>query len=159
MEKLMVQLVPMTMPEFAAFLERDIQEYAEEQVRAGYWSEPEALQRSRQEHTRLLPKGLRTRDHHFFTIQDATGQAMGMIWLNTRLVSSRTSGHIYALEVDEPFRRKGYARQAMRELETVARGMGLKQLSLHVFAHNEGARALYEGLGYKTSSLNMLKEL
>ena len=94
----MVQLAPMTMPEFAVFQERDIQEYADEHVLAGNWSEPEALQRSRQEHARLLPKGLRTRDHHFFTIQDAAGQAVGVIWLQTRLVSSRPSGHIHALD-------------------------------------------------------------
>jgi ribosomal protein S18 acetylase RimI-like enzyme len=159
MEKQMVQLVPMTMPEFAAFQERDIQEYARDQVRAGNWSEPESLQRSRQEHARLLPKGLRTKDHHFFTIRDATGQAVGMIWLNTRLVSSRPSGHVHALEVYQAFRRKGYARQAMLELEEVARGMGLKQLGLHVFAHNEGARSLYEALDYQISSLNMRKDL
>jgi len=41
----------------------------------------------------------------------------------------------------------------------LARGMGLRQLGLHVFAFNEGARLLYEGLGYSVASLNMLKDL
>ena len=160
MEKPTVQLVPMTASEFDAFLERDIRQYATEQTRAGYWSEPEALQRSRQEHARLLPKGLRTRDHHLFTIRHTqTGEAVGAVWLHTRLVSSRPSGYIYDLEVDEAFRRRGYGRQAMLELEKIARSMGLKQLGLHVFAHNEPARSLYGGMGYRVSSLNMLKEL
>ncbi|MFH1183595.1 MAG: GNAT family N-acetyltransferase [Chloroflexota bacterium] len=156
----MVRLTPMTQEQFAAFLERDIRDYADEQVRAGYWSRPEALRRSRQEHTRLLPDGLRTRDHHLFAIEDAeTDQPVGVLWLNSRLVSSRPSGFIYAIEVNEPLRRKGYARQAMLELEEVARGMGLKQLALHVFAHNDAARALYEKLGYGITSLNLSKEL
>ena len=47
----------------------------------------------------------------------------------------------------------------MQELENVARGMGLRQLGLHVFAHNQAARALYEQLGYQTASLNMIKDL
>jgi RimJ/RimL family protein N-acetyltransferase len=37
--------------------------------------------------------------------------------------------------------------------------MGLQRLGLHVFAHNHGARALYESLGYAVASLNMLKPL
>jgi ribosomal protein S18 acetylase RimI-like enzyme len=156
----MVRLARMTPEVFQVFLERDIGEYAQEQVRAGFWSEPESLRRSRQEHTRLLPRGLQTRDHHFFVIEDSeTGQAVGMVWLNTRLVSARPSGFIYALDVEESFRRRGYGRQAMLELEHVARGMGLKQLALHVFAHNDAARALYESLGYQIASLNLSKEL
>jgi hypothetical protein len=47
----------------------------------------------------------------------------------------------------------------MLELENVARGMGLRQLGLHVFAFNDGARALYDGLGYSVASRNMLKDL
>ena len=77
----------------------------------------------------------------------------------TDLNSSRGSGHIFDLEIYEPFRRKGFARQAMQELEGVARGMGLRQLGLHVFAHNRAAESLYEQLGYRVASLNMLKDL
>lgn len=47
----------------------------------------------------------------------------------------------------------------MLEMEEVARRMGLQQLGLHVFAHNDGAIALYESLGYSVASLNMLKPL
>jgi len=156
----MVKLVPMTPGEFDVFLEHGIKEYAKDRVRAGFWTETESLARSRKEHRALLPDGIKSRYHHFYTIQDAeNGDAVGVLWLKTDLDSSRGSGFVFDLEIREPFRRKGYARQAMLELENVARGMGLRQLGLHVFAFNEGARLLYEGLGYSVASVNMLKDL
>lgn len=154
----MVHLVPMTRSEFEAFLERDTREYAEENVKAGYWAEAEALEKSRQEHEKLLPDGLKTKNNHLFTIYDAEN-AVGMIWMRANLDSPRPSGFIFDLFIEERFRHKGYATQAMLELEGVARQLGLRQLALHVFAHNQIARRLYEKLDYQVSSLNMMKEL
>ncbi len=156
----MVHLTPMTQPDFEDFLESDIRQYAAERTEAGYWSEAEAMPRSRTEHEVLLPQGLATKDHYIYTIREReTGAAAGVIWLKVSLDSSRPSGFIFDLEIYEQFRRKGYARQAMLQLEEVARGLGLQQLGLHVFAHNANARALYESLGYAVASLNLLKPL
>jgi ribosomal protein S18 acetylase RimI-like enzyme len=156
----MVKLVPMTEKEFASFLDHDIRAYAEDQVRAGYWSEAEAVPRSRREHRNLLRDGLKSRYHHLYTIQDAdTGEAVGVLWFRSDLDSAKASGFVFDIEIREPFRRKGYARQALLELEKVAREMGLRQLGLHVFAFNDGARSLYESLGYTVASLNLLKDL
>lgn len=154
----MVKLVAMTDREFEAFLERDIREYAAENVKAGYWSEAEAANKSRQEHERLLPQGLKTKDHYLYTIRDGE-QPVGMIWMKANLNSPRPSGFIYDLFIEEAFRQRGYASQAMLQLEEAARGLGLKQLGLHVFAHNRPAASLYEKLEYRVSSLNMIKDL
>jgi ribosomal protein S18 acetylase RimI-like enzyme len=154
----MVKLTPVTQEEFQEFLERDIREYAAEKARAGHWAEAEALEKSRLEHERLLPDGPKTRDHHLYTIR-AEEDAVGMIWLKASLDSPRPTGFIYDLFIAERFRRKGYASQAMLQLEEVARGLGLQQLGLHVFAHNQAAVSLYERLGYRVSSLNMAKDL
>ena len=155
----MVKLVPMTPAEFEVYLERGIREYAQERVRAGYWTEKEALARSRKEHKALLPDGLKSRYHHLYTIRETEReQPVGVLWLRTDLDSSRASGFIFDLEIHEAFRRQGYGRQAMLELERLVREMGLRQLGLHVFAHNDGARALFEELGYRVASLNMLKD-
>lgn len=155
----MVQLLPMTEEEFKDFLARDIKEYAEENVKAGYWAETEALEKSRREHEQLLPNGPATKDHYLFTIVSETGNKVGLIWLRVQLESPVPSGFIFNLYIDEAFRRKGYARQAMLELEKYAEKLGLKKLTLHVFAHNAGARMLYDQLDYKIGSLNMTKEL
>jgi len=156
----MIKLVPMTQPEFDKFLEHDIREYAQERTQAGFWSEAEALTRSRKEHKALLPDGLKSRYHHLYTIREsAHNEDVGVLWLKTDFDTSRATGFIFDLEIHEPHRRKGYARQAMQELENVARGMGLRQIGLHVFFHNQAARSLYEQLGYQTASMNMLKDI
>jgi ribosomal protein S18 acetylase RimI-like enzyme len=84
---------------------------------------------------------------------------VGVLWFRANLDSATPSGFIFDIEIDESHRRKGYARQAMQQLEEIARKMGLRQLELHVFAFNEGARSLYESLGYTVTSLNMAKRL
>ena len=156
----MVRLVPMTAAEYEVFLEHEIREYARERTEAGYWTEAEALEQSRKSHLALLPDGLETRNQCIYTVQETEGgEFVGVIWMQATLDSPRPSGFILDLEIDERFRRKGYARQAMLQLEEIARGMGLQQLGLHVFAHNPGARTLYESLGYTVASLNMLKPL
>jgi ribosomal protein S18 acetylase RimI-like enzyme len=156
----MIHLIPMTEDEFRVFLDRDIREYADSQVRAGAWSQTEALARSRREHRTLLRDGLRSKYHHLYTIRESDdGEAVGALWFRANLDSAAASGFIFDIEIHEPYRRKGYARQAMQHLEEIAREMGLRQLELHVFAFNDGARMLYESLGYTVSSINMSKRL
>ena len=69
------------------------------------------------------------------------------------------SDFIYYLEIEEPFRRQGLASQASLALEEKTKELGLAALFLHVFAHNPPAQALYSKLGYKVTSLNMMKRL
>ena len=96
----MVRLVPMTQKEFEAFLEWDVRELAKERVRAGLWSEAESLPRSRKEQRALLPDGLKSRYHHFYTIQESDrGEAVGVLWFKANLDSSRASGFIFQLEI------------------------------------------------------------
>ena len=154
----MPKLIPMTQSEYEAFLARAIPDYAADNVRAGYWSESEAMEKSRAGYEKLLPQGLQTENHFLYTLYDA-GEAVGMIWIRADLQSPIESGFIFELYVDEKFRGKGYGKQAMSLIEEKARELGLKSLGLHVFAVNNVARNLYENVGYEVSSLNMTKKL
>jgi hypothetical protein len=49
MEVYMPKLIPMTQPEFDAFLARAIPVYATEHVQAGHWIESEAFEKSQKE--------------------------------------------------------------------------------------------------------------
>ena len=156
----MVRLVAMRDSEFEQYMQRDIQTYAEENVKAGYWLPTTALEKSRKVHDALLPDGLATKDHHFFNIQDdERGEVIGTVWLKVDRDPSTQSGFIYELFIEEAFRRKGYATQAMLALQEKAKELGLRALVLHVFAHNRAAIALYAKLGYEIKSLNMTKDL
>ena len=155
---LMPTLLPMTQPEYEAFVERAIPEYAADNVRAGYWSESEALEKSRDGYEKLLPKGLQTENHYLYTLYDVD-QAVGMIWIRADVQSLIKNGFIFELYVDEKFRGKGYGKQAILLIEEKARELGLRSLGLHVFAVNNVARNLYKSVGYEVSSLNMTKKL
>ncbi len=151
-------LRPMTQPEFDAFLARSIPDYAADNVRAGYWAEAEALERSRKEFERFLPQGLQSPDHYLFTLY-AEETPVGVIWMKADFDRPIKNGFIFQLYVEESQRGKGYGKQAMLLIEEKARELGIGSLGLHVFAVNHVARNLYESLGYEVSSLNMVKTL
>jgi len=156
----MIRLSSMSETEFAAYSKRDVIRYAEENVKAGYWHPDEALDKSREAHQKLLPDGLKTKNHIFFKIEEGkTGCWVGTIWLSTDFTAAQPTGFIYDIIIEEPYRHKGYGKLAMSALEGKARELGLHHLALHVFAHNFTARALYEALGYQVKSLNMIKVL
>ena len=154
----MSKLLPMTQPEYDAFLKRLVPEYAADNVRAGYWAESEALEKSRQAIESLLPEGLQTKDHYLYSLYDGD-RAVGMIWLKANMDRPVKNGFIFDVYIDEQQRGKGYGKQLMLLVEEKARELDLKSIGLHVFAYNEVARKLYENVGYKVSSFNMLKTL
>jgi len=154
----MTTLITMTQFEFDAFLAQSVPDYAADNVHAGHWDESDALEKSRQQIDSLLPQGVQTKDHYLFTLYDGA-QAVGVIWLKANLDDPIKSGFIFDVEVDEEFRGKGYGKQAMLLIEEKARELGLKSIGLHVFGYNTIAKNLYEGIGYETTSLNMVKQL
>jgi ribosomal protein S18 acetylase RimI-like enzyme len=154
----MVRLVPMTEDELKVHLEKSIPEYAADNVAAGYWSEDEALERSRKAFQELLPQGVKTKNNYLFRIQvEESGEKIGVLWMKHEI--PRPQGFIYDFVVDEQQRGKGYGRQAMLALEAVVKELGIESLALHVFTKNKVAKGLYESLGYEVTSQNMAKRL
>jgi ribosomal protein S18 acetylase RimI-like enzyme len=156
----MIRLVPMLESDLSAYLEKAIPNYAAENIKAGYWSEEDGLQKSRDTFNRLLPEGVNTKNQHLYKIQDAeSDKRVGIIWLNTQVESPKPAGFIYDIEIDEAYRGRGYGKQAMLAIEEQARKLDLWSIGLHVFMHNTTAIGLYEKIGYKVGSMNMTKEL
>jgi ribosomal protein S18 acetylase RimI-like enzyme len=154
-----VELVPMDKKQFARFYERSVQRYAQENIKAGYRTETEAESRSKEDHKKLLPKGLRTPDHILMVVRSrSTGEEVGTIWMKVER-GDRPSGFIYDIFLEERFRGMGYGKATLRALESLAREKGLGSLFLHVFAHNPVAIRLYQGTGFKVKSMNMEKVL
>ena len=154
----MTTLIPMTQPEFDAFLAQAVPDYAEDNVRAGYWDEAEALEKSRKEFETLLPQGLQSENHYLYMVYDGE-DAVGLIWMRANMNAATKSGFIFDIRVDEKFRGKGYGKHTMLLIEEKARELDLKSIGLHVFAYNKVAKNLYESIGYEVSSLNMIKQL
>jgi ribosomal protein S18 acetylase RimI-like enzyme len=152
----MVSLEPMDSSDFEAYIANLVQHYAASHVRTGRWTAEEGPQKARAEVDGLLPSGLGTPNHYLFRILAGEPPArVGVIWL----AIEPHGGFIYDLEIFEPHRRRGFAEEAMRLIEGVAREKGADTLSLHVFGDNASARRLYGKLGYAETNVRMSKSL
>jgi ribosomal protein S18 acetylase RimI-like enzyme len=156
----MTQLLPMTEAAYERFRARAVVEYAKENVAAGRWPEQGALERSEQAHEQLLPQGRATPGQYLFTVRDeSAGVDVGTLWLAVTESPSGRAGYVYDVAIDPEHRRRGHARAAFVALEGIARELGLREIGLHVFAHNPGAEALYRALGYRVTGTNMQKQI
>lgn len=155
-----LNLRAMTPEEFIPYEDADAHHYAENMVRAGFWSPEGAFDKAKNIHANLLPEGVLTNDHLFFVIEDAqTRDSLGVIWLFIDREIQPPSGFIYDLLLHERFRGRGLGKQAMLALEQRARELGLASLALNVFEDNRIAKSLYTSLGYEVQSSNMHKTL
>ena len=150
----MIRLEEMNSEEYTRYLNYSVKNYAEEHIKAGNWTESEALNKATAEYKRLLPNGEKTEKNHLYMIRDGE-QDVGVIWL---ALHSINEGFIYDLYIYEANQGRGYGKQAMVELERISKNKGLKSIGLHVFGHNNRARGLYKKLGYIETDIMMRKE-
>lgn len=152
----MITFRPMTPLEYDRYLDISIVDYAEDKGKAGNWLAEEALSRSKAEFDSLLPQGLQTPQHLFFSLLSSdVAEPVGMIWVHRTANRLQTNWFIYDFIVDEPYRRRGYGRETLQELARRAEAEGIAEIRLHVFAHNQGALALYEQVGFEPTNINM----
>jgi ribosomal protein S18 acetylase RimI-like enzyme len=158
MENNRIILVPMNESDFQTYLANAILGYARDKIQAGNWSQDEAFERSRKEFEGYLPQGIHTPNNHLFTLLNDMGEKVGILWYAT-LPNQPGLAFIYDFEISEPFRRRGYASQALAALEQEAKARGAKQIELHVFGHNTAARALYKKAGFVETNVMMTKNI
>lgn len=141
-----LELRPMTQEEFDVFIAGSVEDYIHELATAGM-SEESAREQGERQMAELLPDGLASPGQTFFTawVGDV---AVGILWLSTE----RTAAFVYDIAVHESQRRRGYGEAIMNAGARWCRDQGHPALGLNVFAHNPGARALYDKLGYDVTA-------
>jgi ribosomal protein S18 acetylase RimI-like enzyme len=149
----------MTSGEYERWVRAAIASYAEDKVASGQWSPDESLERSAEEHAKLLPRGLSTPGNHLFSVLDGCDQPVGMLWFAVKTKFNAPVAYVYNIEIDPKHRRRGHAYHALLALEDEARRLGLGGVALHVFGHNTTAQALYAKLGYAPTNINLYKPL
>jgi GNAT superfamily N-acetyltransferase len=137
-----LELRRMTEADFGAFMSSMVEDFAGELVGTGM-SEEAAARRSREQMAQLVPDGQQSPGMVFFTAR-VGGAPVGRLWLCTL----DPMAFVYDVEVLEDQRRKGYGAAIMNAGALWSRDQGHAVLGLNVFAHNPGARALYDRLGY-----------
>jgi len=154
----MVTLIPMTHEEYKAFQPHLIEDYA--QVISQNLDTPieEARESALKLSSELLPQGVDTPGHRFFTIRrEGFSDSAGTLWVFVD--APHKSAFIYDIKIAESLRGQGIGRAVLTLLEDLLRPEGYIKIGLQVFYSNPVARHLYESVGYKVISQNMQKNI
>jgi GNAT superfamily N-acetyltransferase len=152
-----ISLRSMNAAEFEPWAENSLRVFAAERAAAIGLSLEESLARARQLPERL-PQGQATPGMWLFIVVDANGTDVGSLWLGMDPDRSDAM-FVWAIDIREEFRGKGFGRAAMTSAEELARDVGANAMTLNVFGPNAAARALYESLGYEIASIQMIKTI
>ncbi|MGI5214217.1 GNAT family N-acetyltransferase [Plantactinospora sp. CA-290183] len=153
-----ITLEPMTEEQYRRYRESAEVDYARGIAASGAMPEPDARQKAHDDYARLLPDGLGTEGHRLWAAY-AGDVEVGMVWLHLRRKSDGLHAFGYDFEVREELRRRGHGRAIMEAVERVCRDLGVVSIGLSVFGFNQGARRLYEQMGFETTTVQMRKRL
>lgn len=142
--------------EFADWLPRAREDYAEDMVRNGGADPVAARAKAMRDSERLFPGGLPSVEQLVFVIE-ADGERVGELWLSARDGELRRVLYVWNIRIDELHRGRGFGKQAMLLAEAEARRRGLTHIGLGVMGGNETARRLYRSLGYTDTVVSMEK--
>jgi ribosomal protein S18 acetylase RimI-like enzyme len=147
--------------EIPEFIERGRADYARLMVEQAGLTPEQAQKKADNDWSKLLPNGKVSSGHHLFAVEDdETGERVGDLWLAERSSDFEgTAAFVYSVEIYEPFRGRGWGRQAMLLAEDQARSLGLSHIALNVFGGNDVARSLYRSLGYAETAVFMRKSI
>ena len=148
-----LQLRPMEEEEFVAWLPLLREDYAEDLVRDYRMSADKARAQAVAE-----IDGHRSAGHSVFVIE-VEGEPVGHLWLVERRDAYEPTLGVYDIDVDEPYRGRGYGKAAMAFAEEEARRRGLTRIALHVGVRNDVARNLYRSLGFEENEVAMSKPI
>jgi ribosomal protein S18 acetylase RimI-like enzyme len=153
-----VTLRAMTASEYEAWIGGALQSFAEERAAAVGIPLDVSLTRARVQLTGLLPEAHATPGMSLLVILDADGNDVGRMWLGADPDRADTL-FVWDISIDPKFRGAGLGRAAMTAAEGLARQAGHASMSLNVFGPNAVARRLYDSLGYRATSVQMVKSL
>ena len=139
--------------EFAAWLPLLREEYADDLIRDYGMS----AEKARAQAVAQID-GHRSAEHSVFTIE-VERAPVGHLWLVERRDADEPTLVVYDIDVDEPYRGRGYGKAAMVFAEEEARQRGLTRIALHVGARNDVARHLYRSLGFEENEVAMSKPI
>jgi ribosomal protein S18 acetylase RimI-like enzyme len=152
-----VTLRPMTEDEYVTLHAWMDEDYAQDIARAMDVPIEEARVMAAKQLADLLPNGLATEGHYMWKPVSAGDGPVGDLWVH--IEPARRRAFIYFIGIDAPFRGKGYGKAVMLALEPIAKAKGADHIDLNVFGDNTTAIRLYQGLGYRTTAMNMRKVL
>lgn len=151
---------PMCEVDFESFIGQSIADYAQDLQRTYRYESTKALACAKGSVDELLPAGPNTDGHVFFNLYSETGTRVGYLWLEVRSeLDAPMTLFICELEIHSAFRRQGWGRRALIEVEQWAVARGIHRVELNVFADNDSALALYRSQAFVPCEITMGKNL
>lgn len=156
-----LKLRKMTDEEFDKFAEWDIIDYSKELIKAGLSSEDDAIKDAKKSFDDFLPQGNHTKDNYIYVIANDNNDDIGFIWYQK---FEEDIAFICDFLIIDKFRRCGYGRQTLFQVEKDAKEKGLKKILLNVFKSNVPAFSLYKSLNYEIrdqegENISMIKDI
>lgn len=156
----MLQLTPMSEKDYQRFIAWAIEDYAQEQVKAGTWPEENAKALAQQAFEARLPDGLSSANQFLYMIErEEDNVQVGQLWWGLQEQGETRFAALNDFHIFDEYRRQGYGSKALEAMEEMIRQEGLEMVFLHVFGHNEPARAMYRKMGYVERNITMMKKL
>ena len=146
-----VTLVGLTAEELEARRPRMISGFAQDMADNFGLPIEQALTESAEGFATSLPDGVATRGQLLRRAMDGDDQ-VGFLWISLPGTTYAEMAWISEVEVNEDQRGRGYGSAMIRAGEADLVERGVHRVGLHVFGHNDGARRLYERLGYRVFS-------
>jgi GNAT superfamily N-acetyltransferase len=141
-----VDLRPMLSEASDRFLALRVRHKAEGRVASGNWQPQGVVNRARRKLEQYLWDGMDTPGHFFFDVVDSRYEKpAGTLWY---LIRGDQTIWVNRVSVDAKHRRTGSGEWMMKWVERIAKREQVNAISLHVYGHNTGARALYEKIRY-----------
>lgn len=146
-----VKLRKMNEDEYIQWREWSILDYAKSLIESGQYSENDAKGQAEIEISAYLKNGLDTPNHYILIAENRDGMPVGMIWYETE---DSKRAFIADLLVYDLYKRMGYGRAILLEMERILKQAETLSAVLHVFEYNKAAIALYEKCGYSIVDCN-----
>jgi ribosomal protein S18 acetylase RimI-like enzyme len=141
------RMTPETYDDYRSF---SSDQYAEELFASGSYPDLDsAVQGAAQQFDELLPGGPDTPGAYLWTAWHGD-DAVARLWVG---VKARWA-FIYDIEVEDEHRGRGFGTDVLNAGARACQDLGARWLGLNVFGHNDGARRLYERLGFDTTELS-----
>jgi uncharacterized protein (DUF952 family)/GNAT superfamily N-acetyltransferase len=154
-----ITIVEMTPEEFVWFQKRSLDNYAMDIARSHSIPMDQARAAALKQHSEIIPQGMKTPRHFFYSIRDPDKNSIGVLWWAVCEVMGKECCFVYDIFIEEQHRGKTYGSQALRWLELQAKALAIDDIRLHVFGHNPDAQRLYTKIGFNVISVQMTKKL
>lgn len=110
----------------------------------------DALRQTEAEENEMLPNGIDTENNSLMVIENICAhKGIGFMWYIYEVTEGVQQVFLCDFVINEKERRKGYATEALSEMEKYAANHGCKESVLFVAKNNEPAQKLYAKSGYE----------